>query len=44
MIRFDMSEVMYSSSTVEYLFALIVQISSLATASTGQTPHILEPS
>jgi len=33
-----MFEVMYSSSsTIEYLFSLIVQISSLDTASIGQT-------
>ena len=37
MIRFDMLEVMYSSNTVEYLFALIVEIFSLATACIGQT-------
>jgi len=31
-----MLEVMHSSSTVEYLFAVIVHISSLDTASIGQ--------
>jgi len=37
MIRFDMLEVIYRSSTVVYLFVLIVQISSLATDSIAQT-------
>jgi len=37
MIRFDILEVMYSSTAVEYLFTLIVRISSLATATIGQT-------